>query len=178
MHGYGIISIHAETAIGFMDRCLFDPDTLTCALVVLRQSSFIKKNYRYILWNDVLEISNHIYVQSEDVACEKDDLVRFERLIEQDCSLIGMKVITKSGKLIGAVYNYVFDTKTGSLVSLYVKSPALSFKEDRIIAKDYIIDVKNDTIIITGDKPLQTLSEHEKSLKQLSTQVPIHTIDK
>jgi len=177
IEGMSIISFQSEGGIGTCKNLIFEPDKMICRVVLVNTNELFKSQKRYIVWDDVLEISNGLYVQDKDVLMEKDELVRHAEVIERDCILIGMKVRTKSGEELGIVYDFILDTTTGSMMKIFVKSGKILAGEHRIIGRNKIVSVEEDTIIVYDNTVEEKVIANDlKKMKKLKIEptMPIH----
>ena len=75
------------------------------------------------------------------------DAIRIKQAIDQGLSGIGQKVVTKSGKKIGKVFDYLISVNDLSITKLYVKN----MMSERIIPITAVNEIKGNIIIINDD---------------------------
>jgi len=97
---------------------------------------------------DIIEISNNAVVVRDDSALvDLDELPQIKQAIKSKLVGINQKVVTKSGKKIGNVYDYTIDSQSMLLTSIYIKS----MFSDRIISRTAIISLEGKKITIDDD---------------------------
>lgn len=147
--GSKVLSLRLGGPIGVVDEILLDDANLKVCLFVL--SVYGEKKPGYLVPNDVrLSEQKTIIVDSEEKIAEKGDLIRARDIIEHNLTIIGLPVITLTGKRLGRVENYIIDN-IGYLVSkLYVHTNLLKniMQDNLIIDRADIVDIKPNKIIV------------------------------
>ncbi len=78
--------------------------------------------------------------------------------------IIGSKVVTQSGQLLGRVVNFEIDTSNQSIAKYYTQGDLFSFlKEPLVISANQVVKVKKDKIIV------EDLVVSEKVIKKKTT---------
>jgi sporulation protein YlmC with PRC-barrel domain len=155
---YPIISFQSEGTIAKCDELYFSPEDLVCRIIKVRSNELFKKITKYVVWDDILEISNGFYVQDQEVLVDPEELVRLKEIIDFGCVIVGMQVETQSGQDLGTVYDFSLEVDTGSIIKIHVISKSLLLTEKKVIARSQIYDVKKNTIIV-----YDTLVEDEET---------------
>ncbi|HBT20689.1 MAG TPA: hypothetical protein DEA47_04945 [Peptococcaceae bacterium] len=96
------------------------------------------------------------------------------KLMKKKVPLMGGKVISESGTLLGIVEEFTFDTETGEIKSIEVSGKFIEslFKGKMSIPASSVITIGTDAIIVSTDaqKNLKKLdSPFKKSLKSLKS---------
>ena len=105
---------------------------------------------------DILEIVNNaVLVNDENSISPLKDSPRIVQSIDAKAFGINQKVITKSGKTVGRISDYTFDSQLLKVMNLYVKS----LVSDRIISATSIQKFEKGTITIDDDYEVAKTAE-------------------
>jgi len=159
-----VISFQAEGRVAVCKEVLFDTKELVVSLLLVQSSSLFKKVKHYIVWNDILEISNGIYIQDVDSLTDESELLRHKDVIERRIVIVKMSVQTESGQKFGSVYDYTIDMETGTLIRIYVDGGGFFTAKKLIIGRNQIVELRENTIVVE-DSVLKEM-ESEKILKK------------
>lgn len=98
--------------------------------------------------NDIVEFANNaVIINDEDNAVPIKESLRVADAIKDKMYGIGQIVYTKSGKLVGRVYDYTFHNETGIIEKFYVKG----ILSDRIISRTAIVKLEGKRMTIEDD---------------------------
>ncbi len=75
---------------------------------------------KLILWQDILELSNAWYIQSEESFSEPDELVRLTDILEKHFDLKKAVCRTESDVFVGKISDFTFDLTTGQITNIMV----------------------------------------------------------
>ncbi len=89
-------------------------------------------------------------VSDPDILLEMDELIRLKSIPKGKRRLFGKRVVTKSGKFLGRVYDIAFEMTTISLAQILVSRRFLLFwtLEKRILSFKDIIEITEEEIIV------------------------------
>jgi sporulation protein YlmC with PRC-barrel domain len=89
-------------------------------------------------------------VRDPDILLEMDELIRLKTIPSGKRRLFGKKVVTKSGKKLGRVYDLAFEMETLSLIQILVCKRFLYIwdLEKRIIGFKQIHEITEEEIIV------------------------------
>lgn len=95
-----------------------------------------------------------LIVDSIDDFVLAEDVVKLQKVIELNFSLIGLAVKTKKGTKLGKVVDYTFDTETASVMQLIVKRPVMKsiIDPELIIGRSEIKEVNDYEIIVKDEE--------------------------
>ncbi|HOY64331.1 MAG TPA: PRC-barrel domain-containing protein, partial [bacterium] len=87
------------------------------------------------------------------------------KLLEKGLSIVGAKIITQEGELIGEIKEYSILARTGRILGMQLRSDAKLDSPDRnVIPADYIETIGKDIIIVKEDALSALCSSHEEAL--------------
>ncbi len=115
---------------------------------------------KLLLWQDILEISNGWYIQSEDAFSDAEELIRLQPILEKAFRLRGAICKTVSGMIIGKVSDFTFDAETGQIFKLMIVNHSIQALIRELMLPVSAVQKVEDKMIIVEDleKPL-TLKE-------------------
>jgi uncharacterized protein YrrD len=105
----------------------------------------------YLLTGDVRSATNNlIIINSESDMSESVDLIRQQELIKSKFNLIGSKVVTQEGKLLGRVKDFTVDYDSFLTSKLHIRGSLIKrlLNESFIIDRSQIVDVKDNKVIV------------------------------
>lgn len=135
---------------------LFDPrNGRIPAVVVLPRGIIGLQNKPALLpVEDIVDWQNNLLlVQDEDAITPPEDIVRLQKLVDDHFGLIGVRVVTESGKKLGAVEDYIVETKLPHISKLVVRRQILwffSFQE--VVPLKRVISMERKRIVIKDDE--------------------------
>ncbi len=148
-----IMSIHAGGAIASVDMAIIDPSNLKISAF-----SVYAKGLQYfsvIHSSDIREWSSlGVVINSEDDIMEVDEnMPKLKQLIESKFELDGINVRTTSGKRLGKVRSYIFETDGFFVVKLYIEKTGLLslLNQTLIVERDAVVNVTNKFIVISDE---------------------------
>ena len=151
--GLPIMSVQTSQMVGQFSKNTLSPDDLKITLIGVKVAMGA---VQYLLPDDVrLFDTTKIVIDSEQKLSDSEDLVRFDKMQKRNYELISKPVITLSGKKLGKVRDYTFDTThflvaklciTPGLLQRFVHSSLLIDRNDIIETKADVIVVKESTI--------------------------------
>ncbi len=111
---------------------------------------------KILLWQDILEISNGWYVQSEEAFSDEEELIRLQPVLEKAFTLKGALCKTISGMVVGRVSDFTFDVETGQILKLMIVNRAIqAMIRELMLPVSAVKKVEDKTIIVEElDKPL------------------------
>ncbi len=150
-----IIEIKTQSLLGkVLDIVLQKSDFSIKALLV--KPSIFSFEKLVVTDADILEIVNNAVLVNDDNSISPlKDSPRVVQSIEAKAYGINQKVITKSGKVVGRVHDYTFDSQILKVINLYVKS----LVSDRIIPSGSIHKFEKGKVIIDDDYEVAKVAE-------------------
>lgn len=111
---------------------------------------------KLLLWQDVLEISNGWYIQSEEALSDEEELIRLQPVLEKAFTLKGATCKTIGGMFIGKVSDFTFDVETGQILKLMIVNRSIqAMIRELMLPVSAVQKVEDKTIIFDElDKPM------------------------
>lgn len=111
---------------------------------------------KLVLWQDILEISNAWYIQSEDSFSDPEELVRLTDTLAAYFDLKKAPCKTESDVYVGKVSDFTFDLATGQISNIMVVNRQLRpLAHELMLPISQVIKVAEETVIIRDlEKPI------------------------
>ena len=158
--GTPVLSVQTGAPIGYVSDTITDPDNLTIIAFRLNGPLIGKSPANLLAASSVREYSSFgMVVDSIDELITSSDVIKIERIIGLNFSLIGLKVETKKGNKLGKVSDFTVTSEDFITQQIIVKRPAIkSFIDPELtISRKEITEVTDYKIIV---------KDEEKTLKQ------------
>ena len=163
--GKKVMSIHAGGAIASIGDAIIDPSNLK--IVGFSVAARGLKYFSVVHASDIREWSAlGAVINSEDDIMEVDEnMPKIRGLIESKFKLDGIGVRTESGKRLGKVKNYVFETEGFFVVKFYIEKsgPLNFFSQPLVIERDSVVNVTNKFIVVADDKSKVKAGDKKKT---------------
>ena len=103
--------------------------------------------------SDIVEFKKNLYVKSDKVFAQAEDVIRINEILEDGRSFLGSTIQNEAGDSYGNCVNLDFDTKTFALKQIHSKKAFLGFfvLDQRIFTYNNIIKVLPGLILINDD---------------------------
>ena len=144
-----VFSFHSGHTVGTVTSFMVNKETLKVELLEVLEP---ENNERlYLLTGDVRSATNNlIIINSESDMSESEDLIRQQELIKSKFNLIGSRVVTQEGKLLGRVKDFTVDYDSFLTSKLHIRGSLIKrlLNESLIIDRSQIVDVKDNKVIV------------------------------
>jgi len=153
--GYPVLSLHVGGAIARTAEPIVDPDGLKIIGYTL-EGSLIRGDVGNVLdISSVREFANNgLIVDSIDEFVNRGDVVRLDRVMGLNFKLVGLKVVTEDGKVLGKITDYTLDTQSFMVYQLIVRRPTLKslIDPELTINRSQIVEVDDYKIVVKNEK--------------------------
>lgn len=143
--GLRIISIADGTQIGVIKELILNPKTGSLEFFVIDQPT----DYfgaKVIPFSDIIGLGEFaVTIPNPQVIQDVSQNLAVQELLKQDVTVIGTKVLTKKGNLIGEVQEYLVDEENGKISTCIFLSPDGNSRE--VVAQEIITFGKELLII-------------------------------
>lgn len=143
--GLRIISIAEGTQMGVIKDLILNPKTGSLDFFVIDQST----NYfgaKIIPFSDIIGLGEFaVTILNPQVIQDVSQNLAAQELMKEDVTVIGTKVLTKKGNLIGEVEEYLIDEEKGKISTCIFSSPDGNSRE---VAAQEIITFGKELLII------------------------------
>lgn len=148
--GAKLVDLENSQTIGRITDWIIDPQQKKISALVVKLPG-IFRGVSIITTIDVIEYGPGIVVvRDQNAVVSPNEVIGLKKLIKSRQRIIGSRVETKSGKLLGNVEDLIFETVDSILQKLYVKPGILGMvkQPDRIISADKIIKIEPKRIVV------------------------------
>lgn len=181
-----VISLESGEQIGTVKGYIIDPKAITIAAVLLERSGGWFKDARVITFDNIKNVGEHAITVGITKCIERaSSLPEILALTKQDIDIIGTKVISGDGNLLGTTEEFYFDPATGQILAIDITGRLFDalFKGRAMLNTSYIETLGKHAIIVKTEakdnlERLETgLSEKMKNVKEKSNKVWNSTVE-
>jgi uncharacterized protein YrrD len=165
--GLRIISILDGTQVGVVKDFVLNPQEKTLDFVIVDQPTDIF-GAKVIPFADILGLGEFaITIPHPGVIQDVSQNIDAQNLLKQDTRVLGTKVLTKKGQLIGAVTEILIDEETGKIAVCLFEDQG----ELHQVAVEQVITLGKELLIVEG---LPTVPNHQiaEPVSENQTQTP------
>lgn len=155
--GLPVIAIEGGCQLGTVYSLLINPETKKVDYLVLDRGKWYQE-MRVLNYEEVIGIGEFaVTTKDSSKAVPVSSSERAIDLMEKDIRVLGTRVMTDKGKVIGTVTEYYIDEETGNIKGCQVSPDGK--EEGSIIQGKNVITYSKDIIIVTGEAADNTLRE-------------------
>ena len=152
--GLRIISILEGTQVGVVKDLVLNPQEKTLDFVIVDQPTDFF-GAKVIAFEDILGIGEFaITIPHPEVIQDVAQNIDAQNLLKQDTRVLGTKVLTKKGQLIGTVTEVIIDEETGRIAACLFETQG----QMQQVEIDQVITLGKELLIIEG---LPTMPNHQ-----------------
>lgn len=178
IHGKMIISLQNGQHIGKLKGLVIDPENVSVAALLI-ESKALFKDKMIIPYDKVHNVDDIITVKSTSCLEKASKNTLTGRLVKQNFTLFGARIITEDGSVLGTVEDFTLDVKTGKIMSLLITSSVYEkyFKGMAELPISQIVTIGRDAVIARAGSrealliPDTALAEKIESLKDSSAKI-------
>lgn len=170
--GLRIISISDGTQVGVVKDFVLNPQEKTLDFLIIDQPTdyFGAKVLPYA---DILGLGEFaITIPNSEVIQDVAQNMDVQNLLRQNTRVLGTKVLTKKGQLVGEVKEILIDEETGRIAACLFESDARMHE----VEADKIITLGKELLIIEGDQTVQNKGIPVQSNENL-LEIPSYSMD-
>lgn len=148
-----IISLKEGQQIGYVRNLVVNPKTKSLAALVIDPAGFFKEQ-RIIPYNRVVSVGeNAITVSTESQVEKAASLPDILDLLKDKAAIIGIKVVTETGKNLGFVEEFYIDSQNGRIVNLEISEGRIEgiFGSKALLKADLIVTIGPHAIIVSQE---------------------------
>ncbi len=143
--GRPVGALEEKAKVGTARDIVVNPEDGRVLALVIR-TGFLGQGYKVVDWQDVRAVEKSgVVVGTVEQMLAPEEMVRVDQLIKDGFQLVGLPVITTGGHKIGRVNNFCFDSDTGRLSQLYVRS---ILGPNRIIGMSSVVRVESRKVVV------------------------------
>jgi uncharacterized protein YrrD len=180
-----VISLENGQQLGRVKEIILDPSQLALVGLIIDQKRVFKEP-RVISFEQIKNIGSHAITVEKASAVEKaSSLPVLNKLIKNPIPLIGSKVITEDGTILGIVEEFNFDIQTGAITMLEISGRLLEslFKGRSTLGREAVITLGTDALVIRPQSEEElgqvegVVQEALANLKEKSSQALTKTME-
>jgi len=160
--GMPVVSLADGHQLGRVKRLLIDQQKMVIAAFTIDRKGWFKEQ-PVIPYSHVKSVGNHaVTVDQASAVVRLSSISELEALAKKSLPVLGVRVISEEGTVLGTVNDFYFDPQDGTIHSLEIKSGLLY--GSRVLENSLIITCGRDAIIVKGGaeenllKPVSLLS--------------------
>ncbi|MBN2307316.1 PRC-barrel domain-containing protein [Candidatus Peregrinibacteria bacterium] len=152
MVGSRVLEYDSGDLLGMVSDIVIDPDSGMVEAFWVRPATLPFGN-AILRTSDVLELKKHIYIRSDKVLAQAEDVIRINEILEDGRKFLGCLVQSEAGQSYGRCIDLSFDTDTYALKQIYTRKSLLGLitLDERLFSYENIIKVLPNLILINDD---------------------------
>lgn len=175
-----VISLSDGEELGKVKGIIIDSETISLAALVLDYRKGFLKEPRLIHFDQITSFGDYAITIKNPSACERiGSRPQLNPLVRQPVQILGAKVLSEDGNLLGTVEEFTFEPTTGKISSLELTDNLLStlFKGKSYLDGNTITALGKSTIIVQKGAQLvlakedKAITDVAKSVKETSQKV-------
>lgn len=164
-----IVSIAEGEEVGVVKDFIIDPTMKAIVAIVIEDTNWYEgaKIISFSLIHSIGDFAITTENASSMVALVS--MPELAQLLKKDIRIVGAKLITRGGRLVGFVKEYSIDDRTGEIIGLELSSDSEVATPDRnIIPSSAIVTIGRDVIIVNEDIESSLFSSHSEVAGEVS----------
>lgn len=179
-----IISLSDGQQIGRVRGLAVDPVAMVIVALILDHKGLFKEP-RVIPYERVCSIGSHAITVDKATSAEKlANVPQIVPLVKNPTPLVGNKVITDTGNILGSLDDYLFEVATGKIIKLIISGKLTQnfFKGPTILDTGFVVTAGKETIIVRNGAEQEryrqnnTLHETVKTAKDTGARILSSTL--
>ena len=144
--GSPVIELKTQTNVGRVSDFVISKHELKISGIVLDRALFSTVNA--ISASDIVEMApNIVVVHDQKAVAPLNEAIRVNDAYREGFHGLYQKAVTKSGKTIGVVFDYLIDSGTLTIAKFYVRA----LVREKIIAAQSVIELRGKKLVIKDD---------------------------
>ena len=143
--GLPVLDDTSDEHIANISSILLEPDKGTVEGFFVSIPCFLSSDVLFLSTFDIIHWGAHVRVSHADVLSPLEERVRLWELAEQGRTILGQKIVSEAGKIIGTCRDVQFNTKTFTLEWIF---PRRLLHWGIPIPASAIIEVKPEAVIV------------------------------
>ncbi|MCG0277891.1 MAG: PRC-barrel domain-containing protein [Thermanaeromonas sp.] len=150
--GMPVISLSDGRVVGRVKRLLLDLSNLIVAGIILDRKGLFKEQ-PVIPYSHVKNIGSHaVTVDASSAVVNLRSLPELEELAKKLLPLVGARVITEEGAVLGTVEDFYFDPRDGKILELELKGKL--WQGHNLLPASAIRTCGRDALIVKAEAPV------------------------
>ena len=152
MIGTKVLEFDSGDLLGMVSGIVIDPDSGMVEAFWVRPAT-IPVRSAILRTSDILELKKNLYIKSDQVLAQAEDVIRVNEIIEDGRKFLGSLVQNEGGDSYGRCDDLSFDTETYALKQIHSRKSFLGLitLDERLFSYENIIKVLPGQILISDD---------------------------
>ncbi len=142
--GLPVLDEETGETIGTISGMVLNPDTGVVEGFFVRAAGFFHRENLFLHSLDILHWGLRLTVRHQDVLSPMEDLVRLQSLIASQRPILGQRMVTESGRVLGRCSDVQFSTRDFRLEWLF---PRRFFRLGIPVPASQILEVRREAIV-------------------------------
>ena len=149
LQGLAIVDVANGKKLGNADEIVVSPDTGRVLGFVMKSLGVLSPNERIVEMSDIRSIGpDAITVEGDEVARTSEAAAEeFTKARTEKRSLMGRKVVTQDGALVGTVTDFTIDEKEARVKALILGGGL--FEKGDAVPADRVVSVGTDVVVVS-----------------------------
>jgi len=144
IRGLPVFELEGQKHLAQLSDFFVNEDDGTIEAVVAKTAG-IFHHLKFISAKEIVELSKSaLIIQNEESLVPPAEMVRLHKKYQKRAKIIGERVLTKSGEYLGVVSDYVIESKSLSIIRIYLRK----LFDQRIIHSSAIEKIEQHKIIV------------------------------
>lgn len=147
------MDLETSQAIGEIIDWIINPEEKKITALAIKQPGLFSST-KVITTTDIIEYGPGIVVvRNQNAVIKPSEVVRLKKLIKSKYRVIGSRVETRSGKILGTIEDLLFETIDSTIQKIYIKPGILGIlsRPDIIVDADKIIQIEPTRVVVQDD---------------------------
>lgn len=151
LHGLAVVDVQGGRRLGHIDEVVVSPDDLRLLGFVMKEGNLFNQRERVVEASGIRSIgADAVTVDGEELAGDADAASEaFREARTGDRRLIGSKVVTQEGTLLGTVDDFAIDESQQRVGALTLRGGLLSGGD--ALPAERIVSVGPDVVVVRGE---------------------------
>ncbi len=165
-----IISIAQGEEFGTVKDLIVDPEAKAVVALVIADRTWYE-GAKVISFSDVDSIGDYaITTENTEAVVELTSTPELIDLLKREIRVVGARVITRGGRLVGTVAEFSLDCETGAVLGLELSEDSdIPSSEERVVPSAAIVTIGRDVIIVNDEVDGELSAGHPETAAGRST---------
>ncbi len=164
--GLPLISIATADELGTVGEIVVNPGQKVVEFLLLERKE--NDEYTGIPFSQIKGIGDYaVTVKNKNVMIDVMKVGLLKEMIERDINLIGARIISDQGKLLGQVTEYSLELESGKLKDLYFENQD---KKEATIEADSVVTIGKERIIVSEQEKEVTVQKKTQPSSNIKTE--------
>lgn len=152
MVGAKVLEQDSGDLLAMVNGIVVNPDSGMVEAFWVKPATIPVKN-AILKTSDILDFKKNLYIRSDKVLAQADDVIRISEILEDGRQFIGSRVQNEAGDSYGVCDSLSFDTDTYALKQISSRKSILGLMtlDERIFSYENIIKVLPDIVLVKDD---------------------------